>query len=105
MCNSSEILQYKKLLKLKKYFILNIYIVTPVIIFLVYSLFSYWGHEGFAFLIGLIFTLLLMLLNVLFFLANSNCPWCHHNFFIKDYSDFGLGFFFRVKCKNCKKPF
>lgn len=97
--------EYKKLLKIRKYFVVFTLFGIPFFLFCIFQLLTYFNvNISVITLILIIVALLLMLFSNLFFLSKDTCPWCKESFFTESFGMDGISLLFRKNCKTCGMP-
>lgn len=104
MCNHSQIEKYRELMRRRKYFVLRLFFI-PVLTFIFYNAIALTDIN--TVLINVLTIVLFvtsMYINMFYFFAKDNCPWCNCNFFTGEFMNAGPDLFLRKKCVNCGMP-
>jgi len=97
--------EYKRLLKIRKYFVIFTLFGNPFFLFCIFQLLTYFNvNISVTTLVLIIVALLLMLFSSFFFLSKDICPWCKESFFTEGFGTDGISLVFRRNCKHCGMP-
>ena len=105
MCNHSQIEKYHELMNMKKHFLLRFYVFIPLLLLFFYNAIALTSINPILInALAIILFVTSMYINMFYFFAKDNCPWCKCNFFTGEFMNVGPDFFLRKKCVNCGVP-
>jgi archaellum biogenesis protein FlaJ (TadC family) len=105
--NDEKIAAYKKLMRLRKIFILSFFLVPLVPIFLIImsTLIMHPIEEDTVLKISPLIIFPIVFFNGMRLMAYDHCPWCKSSFFTSDSMGvYGASIMFRKKCSFCGEP-